>query len=46
MTLENILIFVILGAALTLFISEKIRVDLVALMVLVSLTLTGLISPE
>jgi di/tricarboxylate transporter len=46
MTTENILIFVILGVALVLFISERIRVDLVALMVLVSLTLTGLITPE
>lgn len=46
MSIDNILIFVILGAALVLFISEKLRVDLVALMVLVSLTLTGLISPE
>lgn len=46
MTAENILIFVILGGALILFISEKLRVDLVALIVLVSLTLTGLITPE
>ncbi|MFC1996230.1 SLC13 family permease [Chloroflexota bacterium] len=46
MTTDSILIFVILGIALVLFISEKIRVDLVALMVLVSLTLTGLITPE
>ncbi len=46
MTLDNILIFSILGVALVLFISEKLRVDLVALMVLVTLTLTGLISPE
>jgi di/tricarboxylate transporter len=46
MTSENILIFVILGVALVLFISEKLRADLVALMVLVSLTLTGLITPE
>jgi di/tricarboxylate transporter len=46
MTTDNILIFVILGAALLLFISEKIRIDLVALMVLVSLVLTGLISVE
>lgn len=46
MTIDNILIFVIMGIALLLFISEKIRVDLVALMVLVSLTLTGLITPE
>ncbi len=46
MTIDNILIFGILGAALVLFISEKIRADLVALMVLVSLTLTGLITQE
>ena len=46
MTIDNILIFVIMGSALLLFISEKIRVDLVALMVLVSLTLTGIITPE
>ncbi len=46
MTTENILIFAILGVALVLFVSEKLRVDLVALMVLVTLTVTGLISPE
>jgi len=46
MTIDNILMFVMMGAALLLFISEKIRADLVALMVLVSLTLTGLITPE
>ncbi|MBN1668316.1 MAG: anion permease, partial [Anaerolineales bacterium] len=46
MTLDNWIILVILGVSLLLFISEKIRVDLVALMVLVSLVLTGLISPE
>lgn len=46
MTAENLLIFIILGAALALFISEKVRADLVALMVLVSLVLTDLISPE
>jgi di/tricarboxylate transporter len=46
MTADNILIFIILAGALLLFISEKLRVDLVALMVLVSLTLTGLITPE
>jgi di/tricarboxylate transporter len=46
MTIDSLLIFIILGIALLLFISEKIRVDVVALMVLVSLTLTGLITPE
>ena len=46
MTTDNIIIFAILGVALVLFVSEKLRVDLVALMVLVTLTLTGLISPQ
>ena len=46
MTTDSMLIFGILGVALVLFISEKIRVDLVALMVLVALTLTGLITPD
>ncbi len=46
MTFENYLIFGILSVALVLFISEKIRVDIVAMMVLVALALTGLISPE
>ena len=46
MSIENILIFAIMGGALLLFISEKIRVDLVALLVLVALTLTGILSPE
>jgi di/tricarboxylate transporter len=46
MTSDNVLIFAILGVSLVLFISEKLRVDLVALMVLVSLVLTGLISTE
>ncbi len=46
MSPDNILIFVTLGVALVLFISEKLRVDLVALMVLIALTLTGLISPQ
>ena len=46
MTVDNILIFAILGFALVLFISDKVRVDLVALMVLAALTLTGLITPE
>ncbi|MBT7072093.1 MAG: SLC13 family permease [Anaerolineae bacterium] len=44
MTLDNYLIFSILGVALILFVSEKIRVDIVAMMVLVTLTLTGLLS--
>lgn len=46
MTIDNILIFAILIFALVLFISERIRIDLVALLVLVALALTGLLSPE
>ena len=45
MTPQIILVFSILGAAIILFITEKIRVDVVALMVLVSLALTGLVTP-
>ncbi len=45
MTLEIALVLVILGVALALFISEVIRMDLVALLVLSALALTGLVSP-
>ncbi len=44
MTAENILVLVILGAAVILFVSEKLRVDLIALLVLVALSLTGLVT--
>ena len=46
MTQEIIIVLVILGAAVFLFISERIRVDIISLMVLVGLALTGLITPE
>ncbi|MEE8139158.1 MAG: SLC13 family permease, partial [Thermoanaerobaculia bacterium] len=45
MTLEIALVFGILVAAVILFVTELVRVDVVALMVLVSLALTGLITP-
>lgn len=45
MTFEIALVFGILGAAIFLFVTELVRVDLVALMVMTSLALTGLISP-
>jgi di/tricarboxylate transporter len=45
MTFEIIIVLSILILAIILFITEKIRVDIVALIVLVSLTLTGLITP-
>ncbi|MEJ2708664.1 MAG: SLC13 family permease [Anaerolineales bacterium] len=46
MTIENILVLGILLGAVILFVTERLRVDVVALMVLVSLILTGLITPE
>ena len=44
MTADNILVLLILAGAVVLFVSEKLRVDLVALMVLITLTLTGLVT--
>ena len=46
MTLEIALVLSIVLVAVVLFISERLRVDLIALMVLISLFLTGLVSPE
>lgn len=45
MTLEIILVLAILTLAIVLFISEKVRMDIVALLVLACLSLTGLITP-
>ncbi|MBE2221530.1 MAG: SLC13 family permease [Anaerolineae bacterium] len=46
MTLDIALVLLILVGSIILFASEKIRVDLVALLVLLTLLLTGLITPE
>ncbi len=46
MTPDNILVLLILFGALVLFISERLRVDVVALMVLATLILTGLVTAE
>ena len=46
MTQENILVLAILAVAVILFVSERLRVDLIAMMVLITLTLTGLVSIE
>ena len=43
---EIILVLVILGIAILLFISNRIRVDLVGLMVLGAVALSGLVSPS
>ena len=46
MTIENFLVLGILAAAVVLFVSEKLRVDVVAMLVLVALVLTGLVTVE
>lgn len=46
MGLENILILAVVLGAIVLFVTEKLRVDLVALCVLVVLLVLGLIKPE
>ena len=46
MTLDNILVLVILVVSIVLFVSEKLRVDIVALLVLVTLIITGLLTPQ
>ena len=46
MNIEIALVLIILGVALILFITEVIRMDLVALLVLGALALTSLVSPS
>jgi di/tricarboxylate transporter len=46
MTLDIAIVLIILGVSLILFISEVIRMDLVALLVLGALALTGLVDAE
>ncbi len=46
MTTENILVLAILGVSIVLFVSERLRVDLIAMLVLITLSLTGLVTPE
>ncbi len=45
MTLEIATVFAITALAVTLFITERVRMDLVALLVMVSLALTGILTP-
>lgn len=45
MTIDIAIVLIILVAAIIMFVTERIRVDIVALMVLVSLALTRLITP-
>ena len=46
MTIEIGLVLIILGGALVLFVTEKVRMDVTALIVLGALVVTGLVSPE
>ena len=46
MTPENLLVLGILAGAVVLFVSERLRVDVVAMMVLVALVVTGLVTVE
>ena len=46
MEAQQALFLVILAATLALFISEKLRVDLVAMLALLALTLTGILEPK
>ena len=46
MTTEQIIYLIILVGALILFISEKLRVDLVAMLATLALALTGLLTPD
>ena len=46
MTTSILVVLGILVVAIVLFVSEKLRPDLVAVMVMLSLALTGVLSPE
>lgn len=46
MEAQQALFLVILTASLALFVSEKLRVDLVAMLALLALTLTGILDPK
>ncbi|MGD8463484.1 MAG: SLC13 family permease [Anaerolineae bacterium] len=46
MTADNLLVLGILIVAVVLFVSERFRVDVVAMMVLAALALTNLVTPE
>jgi di/tricarboxylate transporter len=46
MTSDILIVLIILGASIVLFITEIIRMDVTALLILISLTLTGIITPE
>lgn len=43
---EALLVFVILGVTIVLFVSDRLRLDLVALLALLSLLVTGILTPS
>lgn len=45
-TQEMVIVFILLGAAILLFVFDLLRVDLVGILMMVLLPLTGVISPE
>lgn len=45
MTPDMLFVFALLGATIALFISDRLRMDLVALMVVVALALSGIVTP-
>lgn len=45
-TTDLIIVLVILGVALALFVSDRVRLDLVALMVVAALSLSGVLTPQ
>ncbi|MBR9989264.1 MAG: SLC13 family permease [Gemmatimonadetes bacterium] len=45
MTAETLIVFVILGITILLFMSERLRLDLVALLSLLALSVTGILTP-
>lgn len=46
MTFEIVLVLFIAASAMVLFITEKLRMDLIAIMVLLALALSGIVSPS
>ena len=46
LTIDMIVVFSLLGLAIFLFVFDLLRVDLVGLMMMVALPLTGVIGPE
>jgi di/tricarboxylate transporter len=46
MTLDMAIVLALVAAAVALFVTEKLRVDLVAILLMTALMLTGLVTPE